>query len=406
MSNVSKKFLKYVSFDTQSLHDQECYPSTAKQLSFANDVLKQECINIGLSDVNVDKYGYVTATLPSNVDKQCPVIAFIAHMDTSPDAPGANVKPQVIENYNGLDINLNNDVILSPSEFSSLKNYVGKTLITTDGTTLLGADNKAGIAEILEAMEYLIAHDEIPHGTIKIVFTPDEEVGHGVDFFDTKKLGAEFGYTVDGGELGELEYETFSAARAKLIFRGKSIHPGNAYKIMKNAALIASEFIEELPKSETPSTTRGREGFFHLTKMSGAVDTAELDIIIRDFETDSFENRKKLIVSITDEINKKYGEGTAILEIKDEYRNMSEVIIQKFEIVELAKRAFEECNITPIITPVRGGTDGSRLSFMGLPTPNIFTGAHNFHGPYEYICVESMEKAVDAIVSISKLNAQ
>ena len=406
MSNVSQRFLKYVSFDTQAAEDQDCYPSTSKQLTFATEVLKQECIDVGLSDVEVDKYGYVTATLPANTDKECPTIAFIAHMDTSPDVSGENVKPQVIEDYDGSDIKLKNGVVLSPNEFTSLKNYIGQDLITTDGTTLLGADNKAGIAEILESMDYLIKHKEIPHGTIKVAFTPDEEVGRGVDFFDVEKFKADFAYTVDGGELGELECETFNAARARITIHGKNIHPGHAYNVMKNAGLIAVEFIDKLPHDETPATTRGRDGFFHLTKMHGGIDLAEMDIFIRDFEIDSFENRKETIKSLVDEFNKKYGQGTVVVELKDSYRNMIEILEKRPEIIELAKKAFDKCGVTPIIRPVRGGTDGSRLSFMGLPTPNIFTGGHNFHGPYEYICINSMEKAVEVVVSICELNAK
>lgn len=406
MSNVLQRFLKYVSVDTQSMEEQSCYPSTEKQLNFAKNILKQECIDVGLRDVEVDKYGYVTATLPSNVSKECPTIAFLAHMDTSPDCYGENIKPQIIENYDGSDIKLNDEVKLTVEEFPALKRYVGNTIVTASGNTLLGADDKAGIAEILEAMEYLINHPEIPHGTIKIAFTPDEEVGQGVDFFDVKKFGADFGYTLDGGEIGELEYETFNAAKATITVHGKSIHPGSAYKIMKNAGVIASNIVNKLPKDQAPSTTKGYEGYFHLSEIEGSIEIAKMNIYIRDFDRDKFQERKDFILKIVDEANKEYGLGTVKVEIKDEYFNMGEVIKENFQVFELAKKAMEDNGITPIIKPVRGGTDGSRLSFMGLPCPNIFTGGHNFHGPYEYISVESMDKAVEVIINICVLNAQ
>jgi len=402
-----KRFLKYVSFDTQSDENSNTYPSTAKQLELAN-YLVEELKSLGLTDAAVDQYGYVTATLPGNVQgKDVPVIGFLAHMDTSPEFPGANVKPRIIENYDGQStIELGAGRVLSPEEFPHLKNYAGKTLITSDGTTLLGADDKAGIAEIVTAVEYLLEHPEIEHGTIKVGFTPDEEVGRGVDYFDVKKFGADFAFTLDGGEYGELSYETFNAAQAKVIVHGKSIHPGEAKNKMKNAILLAMDYINQMPPAEVPAHTEGYEGFYHVYHIEGSVDRAVLTWIIRDHHRDRFEERKTYMVNAAQWMNKKYGDGTFEIDVKDQYYNLYEVLKDKPEIIELAQKAMKEAGIDPIIRPVRGGTDGSRLTFMGLPTPNLFTGGHNYHGPYEYIVVESMEKAVEVVVNIVKLAAQ
>lgn len=402
-----KRFLKYVSFDTQSDENSNTYPSTAKQLELAN-YLVEELKTLGLTDAAVDQYGYVTATLPGNVQgKDIPVIGFLAHMDTSPEFPGANVKPRIIENYDGQStIELGAERVLSPEEFPHLRNYAGKTLITTDGTTLLGADDKAGIAEIVTAVEYLLEHPEIEHGTIKVGFTPDEEVGRGVDYFDVKKFGADFAFTLDGGECGELSYETFNAAQAKVIVHGKSIHPGEAKNKMKNAILLAMDYINQMPPAEVPAHTEGYEGFYHVYHIEGSVDRAVLTWIIRDHHRDRFEERKTYMVNAAQWMNKKYGDGTFEIDVKDQYYNLYELLKDKPEIIELAKKAMKEAGIDPIIRPVRGGTDGSRLTFMGLPTPNLFTGGHNYHGPYEYIVVESMEKAVEVVVNIVKLAVQ
>jgi len=402
-----KRFLKYVSFDTQSDENSSTYPSTAKQLELAN-YLVEELKSLGLADAAVDQYGYVTATLPGNVQgKDVPVIGFLAHMDTSPEFPGANVKPRIIENYDGQStIELGAGRVLSPEEFPHLKNYAGKTLITTDGTTLLGADDKAGIAEIVTAVEYLLEHPEIKHGAIKVGFTPDEEVGRGVDYFDVKKFGADFAFTLDGGELGELSYETFNAAQAKVTIHGKSIHPGEAKNKMKNAILMAMDYISQMPPAEAPAHTEGYEGFYHVYHIEGGVDRADLTWIIRDHHRDRFEQRKTYMMEVATWMNEKYGDGTFEIDVKDQYYNLYEVLKDKPEIIELAKKAMKEAGIDPIIRPVRGGTDGSRLTFMGLPTPNLFTGGHNYHGPYEYIVVESMEKAVEVIINIATIAAQ
>jgi len=402
-----KRFLKYVSFDTQSDENSSTYPSTAKQLELAK-YLVEELKTLGLKDAAVDQYGYVTATLPGNVEgKDVPVIGFLAHMDTSPEFPGANVKPRIIENYDGQStIKLGAGRVLSPEEFPHMRNYVGKTLITTDGTTLLGADDKAGIAEIVTAVEYLLEHPEIKHGAIKVGFTPDEEVGRGVDYFDVKKFGADFAFTLDGGELGELSYETFNAAQAKVTIHGKSIHPGEAKNKMKNAILMAMDYISQMPPAEAPAHTEGYEGFYHVYHIEGGVDRADLTWIIRDHHRDRFEQRKTYMMEVATWMNEKYGDGTFEIDVKDQYYNLYEVLKDKPEIIELAKKAMKEAGIDPIIRPVRGGTDGSRLTFMGLPTPNLFTGGHNYHGPYEYIVVESMEKAVEVIINIATIAAQ
>jgi len=407
MSKVIEKFIKYVKLETSSKEESATVPSTGGQLVLGKELAK-ELETIGLKDVTVDENGYIMATLPSNTDKQVPVLGFIAHMDTSPEISGADVKPQFVENYDGEDIVLNEEkkIILSPKDYPELKNYIGKTLITSDGTTLLGADDKAGIAEIMAAMEYLVNNPQIKHGTIKIGFTPDEEVGRGADHFDVKKFNADFAYTIDGGEIGELEFENFNAASAKITINGRNVHPGSAKGIMINSMLIAGELMNKLPKNETPATTAGYEGFYHLMAISGDVEKTTINYIIRDFDKENFEKRKELINSIVNSLNKEYGEKTVEIEIKEQYRNMKEKIDPVKHVVDIAFEAMKEVNIVPKVQPIRGGTDGARLSFMGLPTPNIFTGGHNFHGRFEYIPVYSMEKAVELIVKIAEAYAK
>lgn len=401
MKTVTERFLTYVKHHTTSDESSDTFPSTKRQLAFAA-FLAKECEAIGLQSVSVDPYGYVTALLPGNT-ANAPTIGFISHMDTSPDASGENVLSNIVENYDGKAIPLNGTV-LSPKEFPSLKEYIGQTLITSDGTTLLGADDKAGIAEILTAAEYLLAHPEIPHGAIRIAFTPDEEIGKGVDFFDVDKFHADFAYTLDGGRIGELEYENFNAARAIIRIKGKNVHPGSAKNVMKNAALIGTEIASLLPERETPAKTEGYEGFFHLCSFEGDVTSATLNYIIRDFNADSFAHRKELLRLIVERKNAQYN-NCIELDLHDEYYNMLSQIEPHMEIVSLAKQAMLDCGITPIIQPIRGGTDGARLSFMGLPCPNLFAGGHNFHSNYEYVPVPSMEKAVSMIVRIAELAA-
>ncbi|WP_337527820.1 peptidase T [Anaerotignum faecicola] len=401
MKTVTERFLTYVKHHTTSDETSDTFPSTKRQLAFAA-FLAKECEAIGLQSVSMDAYGYVTALLPGNT-ANAPTIGFISHMDTSPDASGENVLSNIVENYDGKAIPLNGTV-LSPEEFPSLKEYIGQTLITSDGTTLLGADDKAGIAEILTAAEYLLAHPEIPHGAIRIAFTPDEEIGKGVDFFDVDKFHADFAYTLDGGRIGELEYENFNAARAIIRIKGKNVHPGSAKNVMKNAALIGTEIASLLPERETPAKTEGYEGFFHLCSFEGDVTSATLNYIIRDFNADSFAHRKELLRLIVERKNAQYN-NCIELDLRDEYYNMLSQIEPHMEIISLAKQAMLDCGITPIIQPIRGGTDGARLSFMGLPCPNLFAGGHNFHSNYEYIPVPSMEKAVSMIVRIAELAA-
>lgn len=401
MKTVTERFLTYVKHHTTSDESSDTFPSTKRQLAFAA-FLAKECEAIGLQSVSVDAYGYVTALLPGST-ANAPTIGFISHMDTSPDASGENVLSNIVENYDGKAIPLNGTV-LSPKEFPSLKEYIGQTLITSDGTTLLGADDKAGIAEILTAAEYLLAHPEIPHGDIRIAFTPDEEIGKGVDFFDVDKFHADFAYTLDGGRIGELEYENFNAARAIIRIKGKNVHPGSAKNVMKNAALIGTEIASLLPERETPAKTEGYEGFFHLCSFEGDVTSATLNYIIRDFNADSFAHRKELLRLIVERKNAQYN-NCIELDLHDEYYNMLSQIEPHMEIVSLAKQAMLDCGITPIIQPIRGGTDGARLSFMGLPCPNLFAGGHNFHSNYEYVPVPSMEKAVSMIVRIAELAA-
>lgn len=402
MKNVVDRFKKYISFCTTSDENSQTFPSTPSQIAFG-EILKDECQTIGMTNSELDSDGYMMAFLPSNINKKVPSICFIAHMDTSPDALGFNVIPIFTENYDGGIIKLNG-IELNPKEFPELKNYIGDTIISASGSTLLGADDKAGIAEIMTAMEYIIENN-IPHGDITVLFTPDEEIGKGVDFLDVKKLNCDFGYTMDGGAIGELEYENFNAASAEIKIKGKSVHPGSSKGIMKNAGLIATEFASMMPENETPSTTEGYEGFYHLCDITGNVSEATLCYIIRDFDKESFESRKKFIQEVTDKINLKYG-NIAQCTIYDQYYNMSEVIKNHMDIIELAKKSMEEIGITPKIQPIRGGTDGARLSFMGLPCPNIFAGGHNFHGPYEFVPVNSMKKAVELIVKIAENNTK
>ncbi|MFH1445894.1 MAG: peptidase T [Chloroflexota bacterium] len=407
MSSVVDRFLKYVRIDTESSRDSQSYPSTAKQLDLAR-LLRDELLEIGLVDVTLDDFAYVIGTLPANIEKKVPVVGFLAHMDTSPDMSGKDVKPQFVENYDGGDILLNKDknIILSPKQFPDLNKYVGETLITTDGTTLLGADDKAGIAEIMTAMEYLIAHTEIKHGTIKIGFTPDEEVGRGVDNFDVEKFGADFAYTLDGGEAGELQFENFNAAEAALTIHGLNVHPGKSKNKMLNAILVGMEFNELLPVFERPEFTEKYEGFNHIFLFNGTVEEASMVYIIRDHDREKFAVKKALMLKAVAFMNEKYGIGTIDLTLTDQYYNMKEKVVPYPEIMTVAQEAIEAIGLTPIFEPVRGGTDGSRLSYMGLPTPNIFTGGHYGHGKFEFIPVFALEKGVEVVVKIAELLAQ
>lgn len=397
------RFVGYVTTDTESDASSPTTPSTEKQWDLANK-LYEELKAIGMTEVTIDDKAYVMATLESNVQHEVPTIGFVSHFDTSPDFTGANVKPQIHENYDGGDIVLNAEkqIVLSPSYFEDLLLYKGQTLITTDGTTLLGADDKAGITEIVSAMEYLINNPEIPHGRIRVCFTPDEEIGRGAHHFDVEKFGADWAYTMDGSQIGELEYENFNAAGAVVTIKGKIVHPGYAKGKMINSMYIATEFINALPVNETPETTEGREGFYHLYDQQGSVDETKLQYIIRDHDREKFEARKATFQDIARLLNEKHGAGSVTVAIKDQYYNMREKIEPVMHIVTLAEQAMQEAGITPIIKPIRGGTDGSQLSFMGLPCPNIFAGGHNFHGRYEYVPVESMEKAIEVIVNIAR----
>lgn len=397
------RFLAYVKIYSTSDPESEATPSTERQWNIAN-YITDELKTIGLEDVSIDKNGYIMGFVPANNDKNEPTVGFISHYDTSPDFSGENVKPQVWENYDGNDLLLNKETgfTLSPSRFETLKDYIGQTLITTDGTTLLGADDKAGCAEIVTAAEYLIAHPEIKHGRIAIGFTPDEEIGRGAHKFDVEKFGAEWAYTMDGGEVGELEYENFNAAGAVVKIHGLSVHPGYAFGKMVNASLLAAEFALTLPANETPSTTKGFEGFYHLTDLNADVSEAKLQYIIRDHDAEKFEARKKIMESKVVEFNAKHGEGTAEIEIKEQYRNMKQQFEGKMFIIDIAAKAMEQAGITPDIKAIRGGTDGAQLSYMGLPCPNIFAGGLNFHGPYEYVPLESMMKATEVILNIAQ----
>lgn len=410
MQHIIDRFVKYVKIDTESDPNSDTTPSTKKQFDLAN-LLVDELKTIGLTDVSIDEFGYVMGTLPSNVAHEVPVIGFVSHFDTSPDFCGANVNPQIIKNYDGGDIVLNKEqnIILSPSYFDDLLQYKGQTLITTDGLTLLGADDKAGLTEIVSAMEYLVQNPQIKHGEIRVGFTPDEEIGRGADKFDVEKFGAKWAYTMDGSQIGELEYENFNAAGVKLTFKGKSVHPGYAKGKMINSMLLASKFISKLPKKEVPEKTMDYEGFFHVNQISGSLEETKVELIIRDHDMTKFETRKKLVSKIVNKMNRKFakqfGGDIVTLEIKDQYYNMREKVEPMMFIVDLAEKAMRELGIEPIIKPIRGGTDGSRLSYMGLPCPNIFAGGHNFHGKYEYVPVESMKSAIDVIVKIAELTA-
>jgi tripeptide aminopeptidase len=406
MQHIINRFISYVTIDTESDPNSESTPSTEKQWDLANKLV-EELKAIGMSDVSIDENAYIMATLPSNVDHDVPTIGFISHFDTSPDFTGANVKPQIVENYDGKDIVLNaeENIVLSPDYFEDLLLYKGQTLITTDGRTLLGADDKAGITEIVTAMEYLINHPEIKHGEIKVGFTPDEEIGRGAHKFDVEKFGADWAYTMDGSQIGELEYENFNAAGAKIKVKGKIVHPGYAKGKMINSMYYATEFINALPRLETPEHTEGYEGFFHLHKIDGKVEETLLQYIIRDHDKDKFEARKALMEKVVFDLNTKFEAEIFEIEIKDQYYNMKEKVEPVKHIVDIAEEAMKSLDIKPLIKPIRGGTDGSQLSYMGLPCPNIFAGGHNFHGRYEYVPVESMQKAVEVICKISELTA-
>lgn len=402
MKKVSERFLKYVKVDTQSVDDMEVVPSSDKIRDLAK-ILVEELREIGASDIRTDEeHCYVYATIPATTTKNIPTLGFVSHMDTSTALSGKNVNPQIISNYQGGDIVLNKElnIMMKEDDNESLSKYIGHDIIVTDGTTLLGADDKAGVAEIMSMAEYLLTHPEIEHGTIKIGFTPDEEVGRGVDFFDVEGFGADFAYTVDGGEVGELEYENFNAAGAKFTIQGKSIHPGSAKNKMIHSLYIAMELQNMLPVEQSPIFTEGYEGFYMLESLEGGVDSAKGSYIIRDHDKVKFEEKKVRFQKIVDYLNDKYGENTITLSIKDNYYNMKEKVVPHFHLIDNAKKALEDLGITPIITPIRGGTDGSRLSYMGLPCPNLGTGGHNFHGRYEYITIQSMEKSVEVLLRI------
>lgn len=403
MESVVDRFIRYAEIDTQSDENSKTCPSTEKQLNLAR-LLKSELEEMGLSDISLDANGYLMATLPSNCKKKLPVAGFIAHMDTSPDMSGSDVNPRIIEDYKGRDILLNKEdnIILSPSDFPELETYIGEALICTDGTTLLGSDDKAGIAEIITAMEYFTDNPGIEHGEIRIGFTPDEEIGRGADKFDIDSFGADFAYTIDGGQIGELEFENFNAAIATINFKGRNVHPGTAKNQMINSMYLAKEFMDMVPHTERPEYTEGYEGFYHLVDFEGTVEESEIRYLIRDHNSELFRKKKDRLISIIKYINEKYSSERVVMEIKDQYYNMKEKVEPHYHIIELAEKAMEDAGIKPIIKPIRGGTDGARLSFMGLPCPNIFTGGHNFHGKYEFIPVSSMNKSVDTIKNIIK----
>lgn len=404
---VIERFLKYVTFDTQSDESTGVTPSTPKQMVFAQ-YLKTELEELGLKDISLDENGYLFATLPSNVDHEVPVVGFIAHMDTSPDMSGENVKPRIVEKYDGKDIPLcaEENIILSPANFPELLDHVGEDLIVTDGHTLLGADDKAGIAEIVGAVAYLIAHPEIKHGDIRIGFNPDEEIGLGAHKFDVEKFGAKWAYTMDGGEVGELEFENFNAAAAKIRVKGRNVHPGYAKNKMINSLLVANEYASLLPADETPGTTEGYEGFYHLIGMEGEVENTVLSYIVRDHDREKFEARKQALLDYAAQLNEKYGEGTVTVELKDQYYNMRQQVEPLMHIIDIAFAAMQEAVVTPKVKAIRGGTDGAQLSFKGLPCPNIFAGGLNFHGRYEFVPVQSIEKAMNVVVKIAELTAK
>lgn len=403
--DIVERFLNYVSFDTQSAEDSQTVPSTAKQLDFAK-YLRDELKDEGFDDVEMDDNGYVYATLKSNIKKEVPTIGFISHYDTSPDCSGKDVKPRIVKNYDGKDIELSPGIISSTKKFPELLQHVGEDLIVTDGHTLLGADDKAGIAEIVQAMCWLRDHKEIPHGDIRMGFNPDEEIGMGAHHFDVEKFGCEWAYTMDGGDLGDLEFENFNAASAKINIKGVSVHPGYAKGKMINANRLAAEFAAMLPADETPETTEGYEGFYHLLGIESNIENAKLSYIIRDHDRDKFEERKAFIEKCIVEMNKKYGEGTVTADVKDQYYNMKEMIDPKMHVIDIVLKAMQDSGVPPKVEPIRGGTDGAQLSFKGLPCPNIFAGGVNFHGPYEFISVQVMEKAMQVIVKICEITAE
>ncbi len=403
--DITERFLNYTKFDTQSAEDSQSVPSTKKQLAFAEYLMK-ELKAEGLDDVEMDDNGYVYATLKSNVKGEVPTIGFISHYDTSPDCSGKDIKARIVKNYDGSDITLSEGIVSSPKKFPELLNHVGEDLIVTDGHTLLGADDKAGIAEIVQAMCYMRDHKEIRHGNIRIAFNPDEEIGMGAHHFDVDKFGCEWAYTMDGGDLGELEYENFNAASAKVNIKGVSVHPGYAKGKMVNAARLAAEFASMLPADETPETTEGYQGFYHLTGMNANIEGATLLYIIRDHDRKKFEDRKDFIEDCARKMNEKYGEGTCVSEVKDQYYNMKEKIDPNMHVIDIVLKAMQECGVPPRVQPIRGGTDGAQLSFKGLPCPNIFAGGVNFHGPYEFVSIQVMEKAMSIIIKICQLSAE
>jgi tripeptide aminopeptidase len=402
--NLTERFLNYTKFDTQSAEDADCVPSTPKQLLFA-EYLRKELESEGLSDVELDEKGYIYATLKSNIKKEVPTIGFISHYDTSPDCSGADIKARIIENYDGGEILLSEGIVSSPQKFPELLHHVGEDLIVTDGHTLLGADDKAGIAEIVQAMCYLRDHKDIKHGDIRIAFNPDEEIGMGAHHFDVEKFNCEWAYTMDGGDVGELEFENFNAASAKITIKGISVHPGYAKGKMVNASALAAELAMMLPHDETPETTEGYQGFYHLLGIESHCEQAKMSYIIRDHDREIFEDRKHFMQRCVDQMNEKYGEGTVTCEIRDQYYNMKEKIDPQMHVIDLVLHAMQDCGVAPKVKPIRGGTDGAQLSFKGLPCPNIFAGGVNFHGPYEFVSIQSMEKALKVIVRICELTA-
>jgi tripeptide aminopeptidase len=402
--DITERFLNYTKFDTQSAEESDSVPSTSKQLIFA-EYLKKELEREGFDEVELDEKGYIYATLKANTKGKIPTIGFISHYDTSPDCSGADIKPQIVRHYDGSDILLSEGIVSSPKKFPELLQHIGEDLIVTDGHTLLGADDKAGIAEIIQAMVYLQEHPEIKHGKIRVAFNPDEEIGMGAHHFDVEKFGCEWAYTMDGGDIGELEFENFNAASAKITIQGVSVHPGYAKGKMVNANSLAAEFAKMLPEDETPETTEGYQGFYHLTNIQSNTELAKLSYIIRDHDREKFEDRKRYIQNCVDKMNERYGEGTVVAEVKDQYYNMKEKIDPEMHVIDLVLKAMQESGVAPKVKPIRGGTDGAQLSFKGLPCPNIFAGGVNFHGPYEFVSIQSMEKAKEVIVNICALAA-
>ncbi len=402
--DITERFLNYTKFDTQSAEDSDCVPSTSKQLVFA-DYLKKELENEGLSDVEMDDKGYIYATLKANFKGKTPTIGFISHYDTSPDCSGADIKLQIVSKYDGSDIQLSEGIVSSPKKFPELLQHIGEDLIVTDGHTLLGADDKAGIAEIVQAMCWLRDHKEVKHGDIRIAFNPDEEIGMGAHYFDVEKFGCDWAYTMDGGDVGELEFENFNAASAKVHIKGVSVHPGYAKGKMVNANALAAKFAEMLPETERPETTEGYQGFYHLLGIESNVERAKLSYIIRDHDRDRFEDRKRFVLRCAEQMNEAFGEGTVTVELKDQYYNMKEKIDPQMHVIDVVLHAMQDCGVAPKVKPIRGGTDGAQLSFRGLPCPNIFAGGVNFHGPYEFVSIQSMEKAMQVIIRICKLTA-